>query len=381
MSEQRANWFQRLVGADGAAPPALEEQLTRIREEAQLMSVELEREREKVAQRDQAIELLEARFKATEQDFEARLISVRHSLEERLASSEQLEKEHKRVQGELEAARTQQQRLADEKTKLSLSVTRQRDEAGKLTKSLTTANAQVAQGEAALQSARAQASELEAKATELERASEARAKELADAKRKLQAVETRASTVEHELAQTKQAQQAAEAAAGGLATAAKELTQAQEKLTRAQEELRSSGAQLVAAQAQRDLAVTIAKDLWRSLDRAVGEAAPIALVLGVETGNVERSPNLGDATVALKRALESQALCQGIKVEPTEDGLVVEMRALQLPKNDASANWLMASATRFLEKAAGLELALESSTVEQDTLTFRLRTPAGSRPS
>jgi len=78
------------------------------------------------------------------------------------------------------------------------------------------------------------------------------------------------------------------------------------------------------------------------------------------------------ASAALKRAFESKALCQGLKVELQPDGLRIELRGAELSDSAVTAPWLVASATRFLEKAAGLELAIDSSSVERDTLTLRL---------
>lgn len=346
MTDQRANWFQRLVGSDGNAP-ALEEQLNKAREQGQQLLAELAREREQVALRDQQLEEAMGRARAAEQDFEARLVAVRESSEQRLAGHEELEKQHKQTNGELAIARTQ--------------LVRQRDESAKVTKSLAATNATLEKAEAAHQAARTQVTELErklaeeakasqaarARVQELERTAEASTKDATDAKRRLQAVETRASTVEHELVGTKQALQSAEA------------------------ELQTSVAQLQAIRAERDLAFTMTKDSWRALERTVGEAAPLALALGVDTGPVEGRVSLEDATAALKGALERSARCQALSVDAEGDAFAVELSAPQLTPD--TTRWLIAFSTAFLEKSLGVDLAVETSAAEESALTFRLR--------
>ncbi len=335
MTDPKPSWFQRLLGSDSAASGGpLEEQLARAREVALQLSASLEQERATVAEREQQLEWAEARAHTAEQDFSARLVEVRESLGQRLEETQGLERAHEKALAELEASRAAQQRTTEEKTKLSASLSRQRDENAKLTKALTEATAQ--------------ARDAKAKANELQRASEALTKELADAKRRLQAVETRASTVEHELAQTK-------------------------------EELASESARLGSARQQRDLAFMIANDLWGALQRTVGDAASLALVMGIDPGHVERSASLTDATLALKRRLEERSLCQDIQVEALDDGMAVELRELQVPRNGAAAQWLMASTARFLEKAAGVDLSIDSAAIGRETLKFRLRTGLGRR--
>lgn len=351
MTEPRPNWFQRLVGSDGASQTALEEQLLESKKAAEQLAAELERERQNVAERDVKLEQLAAQSQAAQQDFEGRLVSVRQSLEQRLEVLEQVERQHPLLVAELAASRNQQQRLTEEKDKLAATLTRQREEAGKLSKSLAAATAQVSRTETELQAARA----------------------------RLQVIETRASTVEHELAATKQALQSAEASARELRAVTQEHTQLREKLGRQEEQLQSTSERLRAASAQRDLAVTAAQDLWRALERALGEAALLALVVGIEPGEVERHPDLADAASALARALQERAACQLLKVEPREDGLVVELRSAELADSAPAAHWLAAFATRFLEEAAGLDLAIESSTAARELLTLRLRT--SSRPN
>jgi chromosome segregation ATPase len=366
MTEPRTSWLQRLVGGDDSATLAsLEEQVARAKEEAQTLRQQLEQERDKVAARDVQLEQAEAQALAAEQDFATRLADVRASVEAKLEAGKVAEQEHQKTVSELEAVRAMVRRMTDEKNKQSASITRLRDESAKLTKASAAANQQ--------------AQDARARVEELERASEALTKELADSKRRLQAIETRASTVEHELGQTKQAQLTAEAHANELEALTKQHAEQQQKLTRVEEELRSTSVHLSGARAQRDVALAMANDLWTALERTVGEAAPLALVMGVELGKVERSANLTDATSALKRSLEERALCQGIKVEPLDDGLTVELRALQVPRTGAAPHWLAASATRFLERAAGLDLAIESSAIDRDTLKLRLRTPLGAR--
>jgi hypothetical protein len=346
VTDQRTNWFQRLVGADGANLPAVEEQLARAKEEGQQLLAELAREREQVALRDQQLEEAKQRARATEQDFEARLIAVREASEQRQAAHEELEKQHKQTNGELAIARNQ--------------LVRQRDESAKLTKSLAATNATLAKAETAHQAACTQVAELEGKLTkeakesqaararvaELEKSGEASAKDAADAKRRLQAIETRASTVEHELVGTKQALQSAEA------------------------ELQKAVAELQSLRAERDLAITMTNDSWRALERAVGDTAPLVLALGVETGTVEGRASLEDATAALKSALERRAHCQALNIDAEGDALLVELSAPHL--TTATGRWLVAFTTAFLEKSLGAELSVESSSVEDNALTFRL---------
>lgn len=356
MTEQKGSWLQRLVGADGnAAAQALEEQLNRAKEEAQRLGQELSHERDKLAAREAKLAEVEAHASAAEADFEARLVAVRQASQEKLDAAEDLERKHKQVVSELLSARTQHKRLSEEKTKQ--------------TQALTTLTAQAAAQESELQAAKTQLTELKTKlisesseaqkareqARERERMSELNAKELAEARRKLQALETRASTIEHELAQARQAEQGADSVA---------------------DQLR---AELAATKARRDLALTMASDLWRSLGRVVGEGAALALLLGVDADGVPKANGLAEASVALKRAFESQALCQSLKVEPLPGGVQVELRAADLSGNAVAAPWLMASATRFLEQASGLELAIDTSSVDRDTLKFRLSESVPSR--
>jgi len=359
MSEQRTNWFQRLVGADGVTSPATEEELARTKEEARRLSEQLKEEREQLAARDRKIEELEAKADSAERHFETELAALEQSTKDRLDSRKDLEREYDKLAAELETVRAAQQKLTDERTKLSLALTRQRDESSKLAK--------------ALGAAKEDAQKARAQAIELERVAEVGAMDLADCKQKLQAVEIRTSTLEHELAATKQAQQSAEAAAATLGKVASDYARIKDEATRQKSELESALANLGEERSQREVAFTMASDLWGALDRAVGDAALLALVLGVDDGHVERASNLGDATSALKRALEDAAQCQGIEVEAQEHGMQVELRNWQLLGNDAAAPWLMASATRFLEKAVGAEFAIETSTLDQDTLTFRLQ--------
>lgn len=356
MTEQKGSWLQRLVGADGnAAAHALEEQLNRAKEDVQKLGQELAREREKLAEREATLAQVEAQARAAEADFEARLVEVRKASQEKLDAAEDLERKHKQVVSELLSARTQHKRLSDEKAKQ--------------TQALTAATAQASAQEAELQSAKAQLTELKTKvisesseaqkareqARERELMSDVNAKELAEARRKLQALETRASSIEHELSVAREAGQRSDSAV---------------------EQLR---AELAAAQSRRDLAVTIASDMWRALGRVVGEGAALALALGVDADGIPRANNLAEASVALKRAFESQALCQSLKADPVPGGVQVELRAADVSGNAIAAPWLMASATRFLEEASGLELAVDTSSVERDTLKFRLSESVRSR--
>jgi hypothetical protein len=367
VSDQKGTWLQRLVGADGsAAAQALEEQLNKAKEEAQQLSQELQHEREVSAVRQARLEQAEAQARGANEDFEARLVAVRQASQEKLEAAEDLERKHKQVVSELLSARTQNKRLAEEKEKLG---TQKRDEGSKQSQALSAALAQVSAQEADLQAAKSQLTELKTKliaesseaqkareqARERERMSDVNAKELAEARRKLQALETRASTIEHELAQARQAEQSAETSADQLRT------------------------EIATAKARRDQAQTMASDLWRALGRVVGEGAALALSLGVDADGVPKAGNLAEASVALKRAFESQALCQSLKTEAVPGGVQVELRAADLSGNAVAAPWLMASATRFLEKASGLELAIDTSSVDRDTLKFRLSESVRSR--
>lgn len=352
MNEPRTNWFQRLVGADGGSLTALEEQLLKAKEEAHQLEEQLASEREKMTEKERELAQAQERAGEAERDSEARLVAVRKAAEERLAAHEELEQRHQQVTGELAITRTQ--------------LTRQRDESSKLTKSLAAANAQLARVETAVQAARAQATQLESKLAErvkeseatsarvreLEHSSEKSAKDLDDAKRRLQAIETRASTVEHELAETKQSLQSAE------------------------QELQAAVAQLQSARADRDFAATMSKDAWRALERVVGEAAPLALALGVETGAVEGRASLAEATAALKTALERTGRCRALAVDSATDGLLVELHTEPQHVSGATSRWLAAFTTRFLEQSLGVELAVEEASVEQATLKLRLRTSA-----
>jgi len=359
MSEQKSTWLQRLVGTDSAPTAALEEQLVRAKDEVQRLSAELARERDKVAEREQQLGELQEQARRAEQDFEARLVSVRQSTEERLAAQCELELQHKNATGELAITRNQ--------------LTRQRDESGKLNKSLAAANAQVARAESAAQTARAHATEAETKlaaaekdsqqarerVAQLERAAETSTKELSEAKRRLQtlearaaAVETRASTVEHELAETKQAQQRAEAEAQRLAPL------------------------LLAAQAEKDHAQRMASDACRALERALGDAALLAFGLGVEPGAVEGGQPLASALGELKRALEEGTPYRVSKLETAEGAVVVELDGVALPGVSKSAPWPVAYSVSYLEKATGMELAVESSALSSGSLSYRLRPAA-----
>lgn len=365
-TEPRTSWLQRLVGGDNGAQASLEEEVMRAKEEAQALRDQLQQERAKVATLDQRLEEAESHARDVERDSASKIAQAQASAEGNLESSKALEHQHHKAVTELEAARAMTRRLTEEKNKQGASLVRLRDESTKLTRV-----AAEAQG---------QAEQARARAAELELSSQSLTKELAESKRRLETVETRASTIEHELDQTKQAQLSAETHARDLETLTAQHAEQGQRLTQLEEELRSTGAHLSAARTHRDLALSIANDLWAALERTVGEAAPLALAMGLELGKVERSANLTDAASALKRSLEERALCHGIHVEPLDDGVALELRALQVPRTGAAPHWLAASATRFLERAVGLELAIESSSVERDTLKLRLRGPVGSRP-
>jgi len=342
MNEPKSSgWLQRLVGADPKAIAALEEQLNKAKHEAQQLGAELAREREELTQERQKLAQSEARARAAEEDFEARLAAATQAQQQKLSAAEELERKHKLTMGELLAVRTGNKRLADEKEKLA--------------QTLTATKAQLAEAQTEVNLARDQA-------RERQRLAESAGGDLAEAQRKLQALETRSSTLEHELAQARQAEEGAEA---GVASLRKELTDAQSGVANLR-------AQLSAVQLRRERALSMAQDLWRALQGVVGDGAALALVMGVETGNVTASRDLVEASAALKRAFESKALCQGLKVESLADGIRIELRGAELSDSAVTAPWLVAAATRFLEKSAGLELALDSSSVERDTLTLRL---------
>lgn len=367
MSEPKTGWLQRLVGGDdGASLAALEGQLTRAKDEVRTLREQLEQEREKVARLDQQLEQAQTLARVAEQDSASKIAQVEAAAEGSVETRKALEIEHQKTVTELDAVRAMVRRVTDEKNKQGASLTRLRDEATKLTRAAADANKQTQEARARIE--------------ELERASEGRVKELAEAKRKLQTVETRASTLEHELGQTKQAQLSAETHASELESLSAQHAEQKQKLTQLEQELRHTGDHLSGARAQRDIALTMANDLWTALERTVGEAASLALVMGLELGKVQRSANLMDAASALKLSLEERALCHGIQVEPLDDGVALELQALQVPRTGAAPHWLAASATRFLERAAGLDLAIESSAVDRDTLKLRLRTSVGSRP-
>lgn len=349
MTEPRGSWFQRLVGADGAA---IEEQLLESREQVQQLEEELTRERLKGAQQHEELAQLRQRAAASGRDYEARLLALSQSAEERRASYEALETQQKQTSGELVVTRNQ--------------LVRQRDELSKLTKSLAASSAQAERLDVAVQTARAQAADLEgklseqgketeearARADERERARQATAKELADEKRRVQASEARASSAEHHLAETRQALQSAQA------------------------ELQRLGRELATTELTRDFAVTRANDSWRALGRAVGDAATLALALGVETGAVDARKTPTEAAAALKSALAQRGRCRALSVTQTEDGLLVELSSPELVESVATAAWFAAFTSRFLEKSLGVELAVEGSSVELDTLQLRLRTSA-----
>ncbi|RYZ02658.1 MAG: hypothetical protein EOO73_30835 [Myxococcales bacterium] len=346
MTDQRTSWFQRLVGADSGNLTVIEEQLGKAKQEVQGLMAELAREREQVASRDQQLEEAKQRALAAEQE----LGSLRRAEEQRLVAEEEREKQHKQASGELAIARAQ--------------LARQRDELAKSTKTLAATNATLAKAEEAYQAARSQASAVEgrladetaalqaarARFEELERVATSSGQEGAEAQRRLQAVETRSSTVEHELAGTKEALRGAEA------------------------EVQSSLAQLRSIRLERDLAFAMTNDSWRALERAVGEAAPLALALGVDTGPVESCTNLEDAASSLKTALEQRTGCQALQVFAEGDALLVELSAPQLHA-DAS-RWVVAFTTHFLEKSLSVDLGLESSAFQESVLTFRLRKAA-----
>lgn len=367
MTDQKSSWLQRLVGADGGpAVQALEDQANRAKEDVLRLSQELAQEREKLFEREARLEQLEAQARAAEADFEARLVAVRQASQAKLDAADDLERKHKQVVSELLSTRTQHKRLAEEKEKL---IARQREDAAKQSQALDAATAQAKAHEGELQAAKSQLTELKTKviaesseaqkareqARERERMSEVNAKELAEARRKLQALETRASTIEHELSLARQAGQSSDST------------------------VEQMKAELAATKARRDLAMTMAGDLWRALGRVVGEGAALALVLGVEADGVPKVAGLAEASVSLKRAFESQALCQSLKVEAVPGGVQVELRAAELSGSAVAAPWLMASVTRFLEKASGIELAVDTSSVDRDTLRFRLSESAPSR--
>jgi hypothetical protein len=349
VTEPRATWFQRLVGVDGAA---IEEQLLESREQVRQLGEELARERQKGTQQQEELAQLRERAAASGRGYEAKLLALSQSAEERRASYEALETQQKQTAGELVITRNQ--------------LVRQREELGKLTKSLAASSAQVERLDVAVQTARAQATELEgklaeqgkeiqearARADERERAREASAKELADTKRRLQASEARASSAEHDLAEKRQALQSAQA------------------------ELQGLGSELATTRLTRAFAVTRANDSWRALGRAVGDAATLALALGVETGAVDAHETSADAAAALRSALEQRGRCRAVSVTQTEDGVLVELSSPELVESVAAAAWFAAFTSRFLEKSLGVELAAEDSSVEQDTLKLRLRTSA-----
>lgn len=363
MSEQRATWLRRLVGS-----ASLEEQLSDAKTQAHDLASELEQTRAQIAELEQELSQVRARTQSVERDSEARLISLRQSTEEQQVAHAELEQQHKNTTSELAITRSQ--------------LTRQRDESSKLNKSLAAANAQLARVETAALEARAHATASESKLAvaeaetttarrhiaELERSVEASAKELEDTKRRLQSVETRASTVEHELAQTKQTQQRSD----------EEVQRLSGDVQRSTAEAQRLSNDLQRAVSERELAQRVTNDAWRALERTVGDAAPLALALGVDTGFVERQANLAAAILALKHTLEKTAQSQAIKLEAVEDGMVGELGTTQPLVGGAVAHWLVAFSAAYLEKASGLQLAMDGTTLTDSKLAWRLRTSAAS---
>jgi len=359
MSEQRATWLKRLVGS-----ASLEEQLGHAKAQAHDLAAELEQTRGKMAELEQELSQLQARTQSVERDSEARLVSLRQSTEEQQLARAELEQQHKNTTSELAITRSQ--------------LTRQRDESGKLNKSLAAANAQLARVESAAVEARAQATASERKIAvaqaetltarehiaELERSIEASEKELTETKRRLQSVETRASTVEHELAQTKQAQQLFQ----------EEVQRLNGDVQRSTVETQRISNDLQRAANERDLAQRVMNDAWRALEHTVGEAAQLALVLGVDTGSVERQANLAAATAALKQVLEKLMLGRVIKLEAREEGVVADLETAPPEASGTVAHWLVAFSAAYLQKASGLQLAIEGSTHGQGKLAWRLQT-------
>jgi hypothetical protein len=345
MTEQRAGWLQRLVGADGGALTALEQQLHQLQEE-------LGRERDERARVDQELALARDLAAASEQDFETKLRAAQASVEQRQAAQEALEVQQKQSASELQITRNQ--------------LSRQRDESSKLTKSLAATNAQLERAERATQESRARLTELEGKLAErtqeatdasaraatLEGAREASSKELADSLRRLQDREARSSILEHELAQTKLALKSAE-------------TELQVVATRAAN-----------ADRERAFAVAVGEESWRALGHVLGDASTLALSLGVDAGPVDACDSLPDAAAALKLALERRGLAGALSLDSVDDGMWLVLKAPDLGEAAAPVAWFAAFASCFLGASLGVELCVEETQVEVGAWKARLRASA-----
>jgi chromosome segregation ATPase len=353
MSEQRSTWLQRLVGSDNSPTLALEEQLQTAREEAQRLAAELASERERAAERDRVVQDLLHQASSAEQDFEARLVAIRHSTDERLA---ELDQQLKATSAELSTARSQLARLRDEATKLS--------------KALANANANLARADGTVQAARAQATEAEGKLASAE-------DELRQARAQTAALAVAAESTARELAEQKLRLEASDARATALekraTTAERALAQGKQAWESAKTEAERLASQLHRAEAERLLAERTTRDSFRALARSLGDGAPLALTLGVDTAAVEVGQSVGAAVDALKSALLESTPYRVDQLEWVDDGVTAALHGAPSMGRDEAAQWLVAYSVAFLERATGLELSVESSELAGERVTYRLR--------
>ncbi len=108
----------------------------------------------------------------------------------------------------------------------------------------------------------------------------------------------------------------------------------------------------------------IGDDMWRAITDAVGDSALLAVRRSLQLPAVERAKDLGDAVVALQKALATVEPKLSVAIEEEDARGVVLSVSSSRPFSPGLSAWTGAFASRYLSLAVDQSLAVGSSKVD-----------------